>query len=417
MRLIYSFGIHLYHFSIHIASAFSPKAKKWVSGRKNLFINLEKTIAQSSNIVWFHCASLGEFEQGRPLLEAYKKTYPSDKILLTFFSPSGYEIRKNYEKADFVFYLPIDTSKNAIKFLDITQPKMVFFIKYEFWFNFIETINKKNIPSYLVSGIFRPNQLFFQYYGKWALDQLKKFTYLFVQDKASSQLLSKYGINNHNITGDTRFDRVLEVAQNTRELADIKLFCNEKFTIVSGSSWDQEDELISKFISEENYQGKIIIAPHEIDRDKIEKLQKNLKGSVELWSNRTKVDLSQYSILIIDEIGILSSIYKYANVALIGGGFGKGVHNVLEAATFGIPILVGPNYEKFKEVIDLINLGAATEISDQREFNAVLKKFIDFESIRNAKGDLAKKYVQEHSGSTQLIIKHISSEIPPVNPL
>lgn len=408
MRTAYNLGISLYSGLIGIASCFSNKAKKWKEGRKDIFPKLEAALKDQKNVVWFHCASLGEFEQGRPLMEAYKNKYREDKILLTFFSPSGYEIRKNTTLADYVFYLPTDTESNAKKFLELVNPKSIFFIKYEFWFNYLQQIKLKNIPCYLVSGIFRPDQLFFKFYAQWFFKHLKCFKHFFLQDSRSADILKTKGLSNYSICGDTRFDRVMQIVSNVKELPEIQSFCASNFTLISGSSWEKEDELLAKLVNEGIFKGKVIIAPHELSENKSVKLMNTFQGKAVLWSQRKNSDIQTKQVMIIDTIGLLSSIYQYGSLALIGGGFGKGVHNVLEAATFGIPILLGPNHEKFKEVNDLVALKAATVIHEQKDFNKCVDQLFEHNEMRERKGQIAKKYVFEHAGATDCILTYLA---------
>lgn len=410
MRFAYSLGIQLYFLLIQLASLFSSKAKKWLFGRKNLLGHLEEVLAKEKDIVWFHCASLGEFEQGRPLIEEYRKLHAKDTILLTFFSPSGYEIRKNYPIADFVFYLPLDSPGNARKFLDLLQPKLIFFIKYEFWYNYLNEIKKRKIPCFLISGIFRAEQIFFKFYGQWAFAHLHAFTHFFLQDRESANLLSEQGLTNFSISGDTRFDRVVKVLQESVDLVEIKDFKANELLLVSGSSWEAEDELLANFIAEVSVTVKILIASHEVSEKKSQALLQLFGDKAALWSQRKKEDLKNKKVLIIDSVGMLSAIYKYADIALIGGGFGKGVHNVLEAAVFGIPVLVGPNHSKFKEIKELLQSGAIVEINNQGEFNKTLLSLLTDEELRKRKGSIAGKYVLSHAGATKTILDFLGSK-------
>lgn len=406
MQFLYSLAISAYRLSIGLAAGFSGKAKLWVHGRKGLMDQLAHSLSAEKNIVWFHCASLGEFEQGRPLIEAYKNKFPDQKIVLTFFSPSGYEIRKDYEGADYVFYLPIDTASNARQFLDILQPKRIFFIKYEFWFNYLQEIKKREIPCYLVSGIFRENQLFFRPYGKWALEQLNAFSHFFVQNSESAELLKKHGFNNYTVAGDTRFDRVWQIAQHAKDLPEVEEFCKGSFVTIFGSSWTTEDDVAHQLINTENYSGKIIIAPHEVSNEKTQKILALFGEKVISWS-KLKEDPSlgsSHSVLLIDTIGLLSSIYQYGDLAVIGGGFGKGVHNVLEAATFGLPVLLGPNFLKFQEVKELITLGAAESSSTTSDMLKSINKLYENQSELSKRSVLAKGYVMKNVGATTKIL-------------
>ncbi|MDF2438347.1 MAG: 3-deoxy-D-manno-octulosonic acid transferase [Bacteroidota bacterium] len=409
MRFLYSFIILCYQALIRIASLFNSKARLWISGRKDIFLKLNESVRKAnlsgSSIVWFHCASLGEFEQGRPLIEKYKLLHPETKILLTFFSPSGYEIRKNYSGADLIFYLPIDTPANAKEFIDIVDPKAVFFVKYEFWFNYLDELKKKSIPTYLVSGIFRSEQHFFQWYGKWFRDHLNAFTHFFLQDPASELLLKNIGYDNVSVTGDTRFDRVSETAKNVKNIPLIEKFISDKKIIIAGSTWNEDEELLAALSLES---VKLIIAPHEIDEAHIKSVYSRFEqyGCI-LYSKAEKEDLHNVKVLVIDNIGMLSSLYQYGTLALIGGGFGKGIHNILEAAAFGLPVVFGPNYHKFAEAKDLIRLGGAFSVADKNQF---LKTFSNFQNERFLKSasDICMYYVESKTGATGKILNQIS---------
>ena len=394
MSILYTIGIQLHIIVIHIAALFNAKAKLWVKGRKAIFQKLTEAIKENQDIVWFHCASLGEFEQGKPIIEGYKLKYPNHKILLTFFSPSGYEIRKNYDGVDWVFYLPSDTKKNAIQFLSIINPIKVIFIKYEFWFNYMTELNKKNIPFYSVSSIFRREQYFFKY--DWAAKQLNNVSHFFVQDKNSKELLQNIGFTNCTVAGDTRFDSVIANTQNSVSIPLIEEFTKNKTTIICGSTWTQDEALLAKYIKvNPNY--NYIIAPHEILQ--ISALQKQTNAL--LFSKADNTNINNCNVLIIDSIGILSNIYKYGDLAYIGGGFGSGIHNILEAATFGLPLVFGPNYQKFKEANELIELGGAKSISNYSELEITILSFINFNK------SIAKNYIKSNAGATEIIISNI----------
>ena len=412
MRFLYNISIYSYYFAIHIASIFNPKAKLWVRGRKNIFEILKSKIqnSESDNIIWFHCASLGEFEQGRPLIEKYKIRYPASKILLTFFSPSGYEIRKNYSGADHIFYLPIDTPSNAKKFIEIVKPSAVFFVKYEFWFNYLNELKNKNIPTYLVSGIFREDHYFFKSSGIWFRKQLNCFTHFFLQDERSQELLNSIDYKNTTITGDTRFDRVFEVSKNVREIDLVKQFVDGKKIIIAGSTWGGDEEMISNYFTNDrqlstNYQ--LIIAPHEIDEAHINSIIQQFNNSKCLrYSKANESNIKEAQVLIIDNIGMLSSLYQYGMVAFIGGGFGKGIHNILEAATFGLPVIFGPNYQKFAEAKELIKLGGAFSIHDISEFEKTMSLLNDEQVLKTA-SQISRMYVQGRIGASDKILNAI----------
>lgn len=405
MIIIYSIFIRLYSFAILIASVFNHKARLFVRGRKNIFKKIKQNIDKSQQIVWFHCASLGEFEQGRPVIEELKRKFPKYKILLTFFSPSGYEIRKNYKEADYVFYLPIDTKKNAAKFIKAVNPKIVFFVKYEFWYHYLNILNKKNIPVYIFSAIFRKNQLFFKSYGSFYRKMLQKFNFLFVQNIESKKLLNSINITNVEITGDTRFDRVYSIASQAKDIPIINAFKQDKKIIIAGSTWKPDEELLIQFInSEKKDELKYIIAPHEIFIENIERIEKSINKKVIRYSQANEQNVLDAQVIIIDNIGLLSSLYKYGDIAYIGGGFGKGIHNVLEAATFGLPLVFGTNYHQFNEAVQLINLKAAFVVNNFFDLNKILNSLLTNEKNLQKAGEISKNYVVSNLGATSRIL-------------
>ncbi|MGZ4056080.1 MAG: 3-deoxy-D-manno-octulosonic acid transferase [Bacteroidia bacterium] len=407
MHFLYNLSVFFYSLAIHIASAFNSKAKLWVNGRKNVFETLSSKIQnpKSKNVIWFHCASLGEFEQGRPLIEKIRQQHPELKIVLTFFSPSGYEIRKNYSGADHIFYLPIDSPKNAKKFVEIVNPKFVFFVKYEFWFNYLNEIKNKNIPLYLVSGIFREDQHFFKWYGGWFKKQLNCFTTFFLQDEASFELLKNNNFKNILLTGDTRFDRVFEISKNIKSIPLIQQFKQNSDVFIAGSSWAEDEKIISSLKSEGL---KLIIVPHEVDEKHIQLIIRQFSFSKTLrFSQANENNVKDAQILIIDNIGMLSSIYQYGTIAYIGGGFGKGIHNILEAATFGLPVIFGPNYQKFSEAKELIHLGGAFSIKDVSEFKKTIELLEDKTVLQTA-SHIAKYYVSSRIGASDKILSSIA---------
>lgn len=409
MNFIYLLGIRLFHISIKIASLFNPKAKLWLKGRKNIFEELKNNIRTEDKIAWFHCASLGEFEQGRPVIESFKSNNPDYKVLLTFYSPSGYEIRKNYEYADYVFYLPLDTPGNAKRFLNIVNPAYVFFIKYEFWYFFLNEINIRKIPLYLVSGIFRKNHRFFKRQSTKSRKMLGFFTHFFVQNEESKKLLESINIKNVSVTGDTRFDRVFEITQQSKNLPLIEKFAKDSLVIIAGSTWKPDEELLIKYFNERNISFKVIIAPHEIHKENINRIIKSINGNrpVLKYSESNEENISRANVLIIDSIGILSSVYKYGDIAYIGGGFGKGIHNILEAATFGMPIIFGPAYQKFKEAVDLIKLGGAIAIENYTELSKALNMLIDSKEKIKQMSEISSEFVHTNKGATAEIIHFI----------
>ena len=374
-----------------------------LKGQKECFDKL-KNINQNDKIAWFHCASLGEFEQGRPLLEEVKKHFPNHKILLSFYSPSGYEAKKNYSLADYIVYLPNDTRKNAKKFVSMVNPDLVFFIKYEFWYNYISALKGKRL--FQVSLILRENQYFFTWYGKWFAKQLKNFEHFFVQNQQTATLLNKIGYKNITISGDTRFDRVMTIANNAKSFPDIDRFCQgDKKIILAGSSWLADEKIIEKAINDLDI--KLIIAPHIVEQSHINEIQELFPKSI-LYSELAE-NKKESNILIINCIGILSNLYQYCDIAYIGGGFGVGIHNTLEAATFGKPICFGPNYHKFQEAIDLIDLNAAYSINNEEELKAVLSSLLSDKEKYEESAKASKNYVQEKVGACKKIIEHLKN--------
>ncbi len=414
MRLIYDIFIQLYTMGIRVAAFYNPKAKLWVAGRVGVLERLEAKIKsglqEGEELIWFHCASLGEFEQGRPLMEKFKVQSSKFKVLLTFFSPSGYEVQKNYPGADFIFYLPADTSSNAKRFLERLPIKAAFFVKYEFWFNYLHELKKKNIPTYLVSGIFRADQYFFKPYGGWARKQLRAFTHFFLQDEGSGALLKNAGFINYTISGDTRFDRVSEIAENKKEFPLVKLFAQNAKVIVAGSTY-QEDERLLMGCGLGKGGGKLILAPHEIDAHHMEQVTELFKSSANglcvLYSKATELNMLDAHILIIDNIGMLSSLYQYGQLAYIGGGFNEGIHNILEASAFGLPTIFGPDYRRNAEALDLVGLGGAFTINNAPELQSIVNKLLGDTGVLMKASEVSKKYVSEKRGATEKILEKL----------
>ncbi len=406
MQLLYDVLIRVYGLCIGIACLFNEKARLWVKGRKDIFRQIVAKV-KSEHVIWVHAASLGEFEQGRPLIEEIRKRYPEYKILLTFFSPSGYEIRKNYQGADFIFYLPLDTRRNAMRFIQSVKPVTAIFIKYEFWHNYLSLLKSYNIPVYLVSGIFRPQQVFFRWYGAWFRKILTNFNHLFVQTKESENLLKMINITNVTISGDTRFDRVKQISLLAKEIEIASLFKNGRYCIVAGSTWPKDEEMLISYINQQQVTSKLIIVPHEIDEPHIQYIMHQLKKPFIRFSEAGKADLSDIQVLIIDNIGMLSSLYRYGEIAYVGGGFGKGIHNILEAAVYGIPVIFGPNYSKFNEAVELIKLGCAFSIDSSESLKSLLNRLLDDSEERNQIRPIAEHFVNSNTGATQMIIEHI----------
>lgn len=410
MRLIYTLAIHLYALAVEISSIFNRKARMTRMGQ--WFTNglLRKKIDRNARYIWFHAASLGEFEQGRPMMEIIRKRYPTYRILLTFFSPSGYEVRKNYEGADVICYLPFDTLFKVRKFITLANPAIAVFIKYEFWLNYLTELKKRNIKTYLISAVFRPNQLFFRRYGKWYLKALLCYERLFVQDEASKKLLSAHGIKNVEVCGDTRFDRVLEIQRNARLLPDVDTFTKGRQPVlIVGSSWPKDEDIILPYFNT-HPEIKMIIAPHEIHSEHLLYIQSLLnRPSIRLSESCTE-DLQTNDCLIIDSFGLLSSIYRYGDIAYIGGGFGRGIHNTLEAAVYGIPVIFGPKYQKFKEAGRLIACGGAFSIENHTSFNKCMDNLISDTGLLKRVGSAANDFVHNNAGATEKILSYWNSK-------
>ncbi len=411
MLFFYNLIVHIVDFLLKIVAIFSPKIKLFVDGRKPIFEILESKIKPNDKTIWFHAASLGEYEQGLPVIEKIKEKFPNHKILLTFFSPSGYEVRKNNLIADVTVYLPLDTKKNAVQFLSLVHPEMVFFIKYEYWPNYLNELRKLETPTYLISGIFRKNQLFFKWYGGFYRTALNTFTYFFVQNESSKNLLLELGKYNVAISGDTRFDRVLSILEKDNSLDFIEEFKNGKLTIVVGSSWPKDESLLVDYINKTSGKVKFIIAPHNIKMEQIQELKNSITKNVVLYSEKETKNLSDFDVFIIDTIGILTKIYSYADIAYVGGGFGNpGVHNILEPATFGVPIVIGSNFSHFAEATALVNRGGCISISNKNELLDAFSSLISNDDLRFQKGHICSAFVQMNKGATAIILKHISED-------
>jgi 3-deoxy-D-manno-octulosonic-acid transferase len=406
MQLFYYVFIRIYRLSIGIASIFNEKARLWVRGRKNIFRQINEKV-KSGPVIWVHAASLGEFEQGRPLIEEIRRHYPDYKILVTFFSPSGYEIRKSYQGADYIFYLPLDTHTNAIRFIQAVKPVMALFIKYEFWYYYLSALKSRNIPVYLVSGIFRPQQVFFRWYGTWFRKILENFNHLFVQTKESEAMLRSINITNVTVSGDTRFDRVKQISAQAKEIEIASVFKDGHICLIAGSTWPRDEELLIQYINMNRVVSKFIIVPHEIDETHIRHIIHQLKKPFIRFSSARKAEMTDKQVLIIDNIGMLSSLYRYGDIAYIGGGFGKGIHNILEAAVYGIPVIFGPNYMKFNEANELLKNGGAFSINNFETLQYTLDRLLANNEERNQIGKIAKDYITVNTGATQMIISHI----------
>lgn len=399
---------------LKLVALFSPKMKLFVDGRKSVFQTLANKIQTSDKTIWFHAASLGEYEQGLPVIEAIKQQFPNHKIVITFFSPSGYEVRKNNTVADVTVYLPLDTISNAKQFIQLVHPETVFFIKYEYWPNYLNELKKQQIKTYLISGILRENQAFFKWYGGFYRNALKTFDYFFVQNESSKKLLQSIGFNNVKISGDTRFDRVVSILDRDNSLDFIEQFKDNKTTIVIGSSWPKDESLLVNYINECSDDVKFIIAPHNIKSEQISNLKNQIQKKTILFSDvetRLIESLQENNVFIIDTIGILTKIYSYADIAYVGGGFGNpGVHNILEPATFGVPVVIGPNYSHFAEATALVNMEGCISIQNQIQLNEAFDLLIQNEDERLEKGHICSTFVQMNKGATQIIMNYITNE-------
>ena len=399
---MYSLVIYLMMFGLNIASLFSPKVRLMMRGHRETWRILRRRIG-TSRYVWFHAASLGEFEQGRPLMEWLRREHPEKKILLTFFSPSGYEVRKHYEGADVVCYLPLDTPFNALKFVRLARPEAAYFIKYEFWRNYIDVLHRSRIPVYSVSSIFRPGQIFFRWYGRNYARVLKRMTHLYVQNEASRELLAAIGVTAVTVVGDTRLDRVIDIKNAAKPLPLVERFAGCWRVLVAGSSWPpDEDVLLSWFNA--NSDVKLVLAPHVVSEAHLSQIEQSLTRPFVRYSAATPKSVAEADCLIIDCYGLLSSIYRYATIAYVGGGFGVGIHNVPEAAVYGIPVIIGPNNQRFREARALISCGGCFEIDSKAAFAQVMDRLLSDRDALNLAGKSAANYINTHAGATALIM-------------
>ena len=409
MDPIYNLGVATYRNIVRLGAAFrKPKAKLMLRGQRRCFRTLQRKLDPSGGYIWIHASSLGEFEQGRPLIEMIKREQPDARILLTFFSPSGYEVRKNFSKVDTVVYLPFDLPGNVKQFLDLVQPSMAIFVKYEFWGNYLNALKRRGVPTYIISSIFRPKQIFFRPWGGIFRKMLKCFDTIFVQNEESRELLAGIGFkDNVIIAGDTRFDRVADVKAAAREFPLVAKFVEKApFTLVMGSSWPPDEDIVIPYFNAHR-EMKLIIAPHEFDRHRLHTLMSKLSRPARFYSEATQQNIESADCLIIDSFGLLSSLYRYGQAAYIGGGFGAGIHNINEAAVYNIPVIFGPKYQKFQEAFDLIALDGAMSIHDSDTFSAAMDPLLENEPLRLKCGKAAGGYIQSHLGGTKLIYDHI----------
>ena len=404
--MTYSLALYLYVLAIILVSPFHKKARLIVKGQWQTFRILKKKIRDDEKYVWFHAASLGEFEQGRPLMERLRREHPEYKILLTFFSPSGYEVRKNYEGADVICYLPFDTPGNVMSFLRLAHPCMAFFIKYEFWNNYLHACHFKNIPVYSVSTIFRENQVFFRWYGKAYGHVLKCITHFFVQNEFSRELLLRKGFSNVTVVGDTRFDRVLDIAKQAKELPIVEQFKQASRLMVAGSSWGPDEDLIIPYFNE-HPELKLIIAPHVIKESHLKEIEGKLQRPSIRYTQVSEENITKADCLIIDCFGLLSSIYRYGEIAYVGGGFDSGIHNVPEAAVYGLPVIIGPNNKKFREAQTLLSLGGCFEVQDSATFVETMDRLLLDEKFMRERGQIAGNYIFDNSGASNLVYEAV----------
>lgn len=408
MFLLYNLIVKIVAQLVKIVAFFNPKINLFVEGRKDVLKKLSNTISTDDKTIWFHAASLGEYEQGLPVIEEIKKHFPTHKIILTFFSPSGYEIRKNNNLAHTTLYLPLDTKKNALEFIKIAHPDMAFFIKYEFWPNYLNQLKTNNIPTFLISGIFREKQAFFKWYGGFYRQALKAFSHFFVQNEKSKSLINSLGYQNVSISGDTRFDRVQSIVERNNSLPFIEVFKDNHLTVVIGSSWPKDEELLTNYINQAPENIKFIIAPHNIKKEQIDFLQQKITKKSILFSEKENKNLNQAMVFIVDTIGILTKIYSYGDIAYVGGGFGNpGIHNILEPATFGLPVIIGPNFSHFAEAVALVNLEGCTVINNFTELKLAIDSLIYSSDERFEKAHICQTFVEMNSGATKTIINHI----------
>ncbi|MDR2390026.1 MAG: 3-deoxy-D-manno-octulosonic acid transferase [Tannerellaceae bacterium] len=411
----YTLAIHSYAFVVRCLSVVHPKARKMCAGQRDTFRLLSEGIDRNAPWIWFHASSLGEFEQGRPLMEKIKSRHPHGKLLLTFFSPSGYEVRRDYPGADLVCYLPFDTPRRVKKFLDLANPRLAVFIKYEFWANYLLELKSRAIPTYSVSSVFRSGQLFFRCYGRPYLRLLECFDHLFVQDESSASLLGRYGIRRVSVSGDTRFDRVLQVRSEARRLPLVEAFVKnapggKRPILVAGSTWLRDESLLLPYFNQ-HPDLRLIIAPHEINSRRLREIRSRLLRPVALLSEAEAGSITRCDCLIVDSFGLLSCIYRYADMAYVGGGFGKGIHNLLEAAVYGIPVLFGPVHRKFKEAQSLIALGGGFSIPDFPSLSRRIDRWLERPDLRTLAGEAAGEFVKTQAGATETVLKHLTPRI------
>ncbi|NKI25516.1 3-deoxy-D-manno-octulosonic acid transferase [Arenibacter sp. 6A1] len=409
MFTIYNIAIQISSFFLRLIALFHPKIKLFTEGRKTVFSYLNSHILPDDHILWIHTASLGEFEQGLPIIERLKKKYPSHKILVTFFSPSGYEVKKNTTAADLVTYLPMDTKANVAKFLKIVRPELAIFVKYEIWPNYLNALKQSQVPTLLISAIFKKKQIFFKPYGGFMREALRNFSFIFVQDQQSITALKNIQLTNTAIGGDTRFDRVGEILQRDNSLAFMEAFKNNGSTFVAGSTWPEDEEAIVPYINSSNASIKYVLAPHNIKEDHIHNLAASIQRKTILYSQIGTQDLSEFEVLIVDTIGILTKIYSYADIGYVGGGYATGLHNTLEPAAFGIPVIIGPHYQGFKEAEELVALKGVLTTNNKADFAKILDSFIKDADYLKTTGSINSSYVNRNMGASTQIMNYIGT--------
>lgn len=411
MYSLYSILVSLTWQFLKLASIFKPKLRLFVRGRQDVFPTLKDGIGDNEQVIWVHTASLGEFEQGLPVIKALKKTYPRYKVLVTFFSPSGFEVKKNSAEADLITYLPLDTLGNAKRFLNQTRPALALFVKYEIWPNYMKELSRRGIPTVLISGRFTKNQVFFSWYGGFMRNALRRFSHYFVQDEQSQELLKSIGIDSISISGDTRFDRVNEILLRDNSLEFMERFKGEDLCFVLGSTWPEDEALLRHYLQAAPARLKIVVAPHDIKEEHLSTLRELIPGKAVFYSELETQDPSQFQVLILDTIGLLTKVYSYADLAYVGGGFATGLHNTLEPAVFGIPVITGPDFQGFREAEDLVNSGGISVVNSAQSFSECVEELVRSEGARQEQGEINSRYVSLKKGATEKIMNFIIEEV------
>lgn len=411
MYFLYNLAVSISWYLLKIPALFNSKLRLFIKGRHGVFSYVAKHLNKQDNVIWVHTASLGEFEQGLPVIKELRSSYPDYKILVTFFSPSGYEVKKNSKEADLITYLPMDTARNVTRFLEMVQPKLAVFVKYEVWPNYLRGLKKRDIATIMISGRFSSNQIFFKWHGPFMRTALRQFTHLFVQDATSLDLLKGIGLQNCSISGDTRFDRVNEILERDNSLPFMEQFKGNSRCLVLGSSWPEDEILIAHYLRETESFLKIVIAPHDIKEEHLKKLKETIPGKSVSYSEMEELDISEYQVLILDTIGLLTKVYSYADMAYVGGGFATGLHNTLEPAVFGIPVIIGPAYDKFNEARDLVALGGISVVDSANSFKVVIDDLVKDNSLRERMGKINAKYIKDQKGASKKILSYISGHL------